>query len=57
MAEKEQIESIIDSYITCKGECNNCLASRKFDGVMVCNLLSDYRSRLFDTITEIIDKM
>lgn len=57
MTEKEQIESIIDSYITCKGECNNCLASRKFDGVMVCNLLSDYRSRLFDAITEIIDKM
>ena len=57
MTEKEQIESIIDSFIACKGECNNCLASRKFDGVMVCNLLADYRSRLFDAITEIIEKM
>lgn len=57
MAEKEQIESIIDSYIACNGECNNCLASRKFDGMMVCNLLSEYRSRLFDAIKEIIDKM
>lgn len=57
MTEKEKIDSILDSVIACKGECENCLASQKFEGMMLCHLLAMYRDRLIDAIIEIVEKM
>ena len=57
MDAKDKIDYIVESFIACKGNCENCAASQRFDGMMLCHLLAIYRTRLLDAITEIIEKM
>lgn len=57
MSENERIDYIVESFIVCNGECENCVAYQKLDGINICKLLYSYRSRLLDAVTKIIEKM